>query len=141
MSYIDLPMLLRTSVGFERLAELLHESLLQEYSPTFPPYNIERHGSDIYRITLAVPGYSIDSLEVILEQELLVIKGEMPKQTGPNTFLHKGINQTTFQKIYPLAQDIEVTDASLENGLLHIILIRKKSPQETPTSFHFSKND
>jgi len=138
MTHIDFPMLLRTSVGFDRLAELLHESLLQDHVHSFPPYNIERQGTQFYRITLAVPGFPIDTLEVTLEQEMLVIKGEFPPQAQEKTFIHQGIHQGSFQKVFPLAQGMEVTDATLENGLLHIVLIRKPSPQETSTPIHFS---
>jgi HSP20 family molecular chaperone IbpA len=119
--YFNSPFLL----GFERLEQLL-ERTAKSGVDGYPPYNIEQSDDDKLRITLAVAGFSREELNVTVEDRQLVIRG---KQTEPadRNFLHRGIAARQFQRAFVLAEGIEVTGASLENGLLSIDLERPKS--------------
>lgn len=112
-------------LGFERLEQLL-ERTAKSGVDGYPPYNIEQSGEDRLRITLAVAGFSRDELSVTVEDRQLMIRGKQSDAAGRN-FLHRGIAARQFQRAFVLAEGIEVTGASLENGLLSIDLERPKS--------------
>ena len=101
-----------------------------------PPYNIEQLGSleedgkDSYRITLAVAGFSEADLAITVEQQQLIVKGRQPGDERSREFLHRGIAARPFQRSFVLAEGVEVAGAELENGLLHIDLIRR-APEVT----------
>jgi HSP20 family molecular chaperone IbpA len=119
--YFNSPFLL----GFERLEQLL-ERTAKSGGDGYPPYNIEQSGDDKLRITLAVAGFSREELNVTVEDRQLVIRGKQ-SEAGDRNFLHRGIAARQFQRAFVLAEGIEVTGASLENGLLSIDLERPKS--------------
>jgi HSP20 family molecular chaperone IbpA len=119
--YFNSPFLL----GFERLEQLL-ERTAKSGVDGYPPYNIEQSGDDRLRITLAVAGFCRDELNVTVEDRQLVIRGKQSDSADRN-FLHRGIAARQFQRAFVLAEGIEVTGASLENGLLSIDLERPKS--------------
>ena len=119
--YFNSPFLL----GFERLEQLL-ERTAKSGGDGYPPYNIEQSGDDRLRITLAVAGFTRDELNVTVEDRQLVIRGKQIESADRN-FLHRGIAARQFQRAFVLAEGIEVTGASLENGLLSIDLERPKS--------------
>lgn len=119
--YFNSPFLL----GFERLEQLL-ERTAKNGGDGYPPYNIEQSGDDKLRITLAVAGFSHDELNVTVEDRQLVIRGKQ-SDSGDRNFLHRGIAARQFQRAFVLAEGMEVTGASLENGLLSIDLERPKS--------------
>jgi len=112
-------------LGFERLEQLL-ERTAKSGGDGYPPYNIEETGEDSLRITLAVAGFSRDELNVTVEDRQLVIRGKQG-DAGDRNFLHRGIAARQFQRAFVLAEGIEVTAATLENGLLSIDLERPKS--------------
>lgn len=112
-------------LGFERLEQLL-ERTAKSGGDGYPPYNIEDTGEDSLRITLAVAGFSRDELNVTVEDRQLVIRGKQ-SDAGDRNFLHRGIAARQFQRAFVLAEGIEVTAATLENGLLSIDLERPKS--------------
>lgn len=112
-------------LGFERLEQLL-ERTAKSGVDGYPPYNIEQSGEDSLRITLAVAGFSREELNVTVEDRQLIIRGKQGDASDRN-FLHRGIAARQFQRAFVLAEGIEVTGASLENGLLSIDLERPKS--------------
>lgn len=129
MKPIDFPLLFKTSVGFDRLARLIHDMVVQEHQ-TFPPHNIERFNQTLYRITLAVPGFELSDLCITLDNSVLIIEGILPMayQTGVDrVFLHHGLTLSSFRKIFPLADDMVVQDAYLGDGFLEVILYKKTS--------------
>jgi HSP20 family molecular chaperone IbpA len=107
---------------FERTLDRISKSAVEGY----PPYNIEQRGENGIRIALAVAGFARDELSVQLEDNQLVIRGKQADEPG-RVFLHRGIAARQFQRSFVLADGIEVTGASLDNGLLNIDLVRPLS--------------
>ncbi len=112
-------------LGFDELERLLDRTA-KSSSDGYPPYNIEQIGPDGLRITLAIAGFSEQDLSVTIEDRQLVIRG---KQTDDSTrtYLHRGIAARQFQRSFVLAEGIDTLSASLDNGLLHIDLVRPKA--------------
>jgi len=121
VSFASHPFLL----GFEQLDRLV-ERTLKAGSDGYPPFNIEHHGEDAYRITLAVAGFSEADLSITVEEQHLVIRGKQAGNGTDREFLHRGIAARPFQRNFVLAQHVEVASASLACGLLHIDLIRRE---------------
>ncbi|MDX1570043.1 MAG: Hsp20 family protein [Xanthomonadales bacterium] len=124
MTTFDLSPLFRTSVGFERLANMLNNPSQAE-SGGFPPYNIEVVGEDKYRITMAVAGFSQDDLDITSEQNKLTVTGNKTDRKDEREYLYRGIAERSFERRFQLADHVRVTGAKLENGLLHIELFRE----------------
>jgi HSP20 family molecular chaperone IbpA len=114
-------------LGFEHLEQLL-ERTAKSAGDAYPPYNIEDAGGDRLRIVLAVAGFSRDDLNITVEDNQLVVRGKQ-NESIDRTFLHRGIAARQFQRVFVLAEGIEVTGAELQNGLLAIDLSRPR--QET----------
>ena len=110
-------------LGFEQLDRLV-ERTAKSGNDGYPPYNIEQRGESAYRISLAVAGFAEDDLAITLENNQLVIRGRQVDDCEGRTFLHRGIAARQFQRSFVLADGVEVTGATLENGLLHIDLAR-----------------
>ena len=126
MRSFDLSPLLRATVGFERMMDTLDKSARFDEAPSYPPYNIEKYGDDQYGITMAVAGFSEEELAVTVKDNALTIEAKKEKESGSSaTFLHRGIAERAFQRSFRLADHIKVTGAKLENGLLHIELVRE----------------
>jgi molecular chaperone IbpA len=123
MATFDFAPLYRSSIGYDQLPSLLAHALKRDETG-FPPYNIEKVAEDQYRITLAVAGFSPDDIEIIREHKLLTVRGKV-KENGPKTYLHRGIAGRAFERQFDLAEHVEVTGASLGNGLLEIALERE----------------
>jgi molecular chaperone IbpA len=123
MRTFDFSPLFRSSVGFDRLAQLMDTA--RDDVPSYPPYNIERTGEDQYRITMAVAGFSENDIEITAQENALTVVGKQPKDETPKSLLYRGIAGRPFQRRFELAEYIRVTGASLENGLLHIELVRE----------------
>jgi len=121
VSFTSQPFLL----GFEQLDRLV-ERTMKAGADGYPPFNIEQHGEDAYRITLAVAGFAEADLSITVEEEQLIIRGRHGDDTGERAFLHRGIAARPFQRSFVLAEHVEVAGASLDHGLLHIDLIRRK---------------
>jgi len=121
----DLSPLYRSTVGFDRLAQLLDNAGSFEV-PAYPPYNIERVGNDEYRVTMAVAGFGQDDITVEVKQNTLTVSGKKADKTEAKTeFLHQGIAQRAFERRFQLADFVQVLGAELDNGLLHIALKRE----------------
>lgn len=123
MRTYDFSPLFRSSVGFDRLAQLMDSA--RDDVPSYPPYNIERTGEDQYRITMAVAGFAENDIEITAQDNALSVVGKQPKDEAPKSLLYRGIAGRPFQRRFELAEYIRVTGASLENGLLHIELVRE----------------
>jgi len=114
----------RSSVGFDRLLNLMDESLRFHSENGFPPYNIARTGENAYRISLAVAGFKPNEINVTVQQNTLVITGHA-KETGERDYLYRGISSGDFERRFSLADFVEVKQASFEDGLLQIDLVRE----------------
>jgi molecular chaperone IbpA len=123
MATLDFTPLFRSSVGFDRLPALLSDAIDRDES-AYPPYNIEKCGQDRYRIILALAGFTKDDIEIILEHNRLFIRGKMMDRNA-STFLHRGIATRPFERQFDLADYIEVTAATMGDGLLVIDLKRE----------------
>ena len=129
MRTLDFTPAFRSTVGFDRMARLLdHAMRATEASntPTFPPYNIEKISDDDYRISMAVAGFAESDLDITVENGALVVSGKIEKpEDDSRTYLHRGIATRSFERRFDLADHIRVSGASIENGLLHIALVRE----------------
>lgn len=121
----DLSPLYRSTVGFDRLAQLLDHAGSFEV-PAYPPYNIERVSDDEYRVTMAVAGFGRDDISIEVKQNTLTVSGKKAeKSEAKGEFLHQGIAQRAFERRFQLADYVQVEGAELDNGLLHIALKRE----------------
>lgn len=135
MRSYDFSPLFRSSVGFDRLAQLMDSAQRADDSaPSYPPYNIERTGEDQYRITMAVAGFAENDIEITAQENALTVVGKQPKDEAPKSFLYRGIAGRPFQRRFELAEYIRVAGASLENGLLHVDLVREVPEAVKPRS-------
>ena len=128
MRNYDLSPLYRSTVGFDRLFGMLDSIATHDgASPTYPPYNIERTGENAYRVTMAVAGFGEAELSIETKENTLTVKGEKKEQSESeeSNFLHRGIAARSFERRFQLADHVEVKGASLENGLLHVDLVRE----------------
>jgi molecular chaperone IbpA len=128
MRTFDLAPLYRSTVGFDRLFSMLDQvSGFENAGSSYPPYNIERTGENAYRITLAVAGFAESEISIEARQNTLTIKGEKPAKTDEKKgeVLYQGIAGRAFERVFQLAEHVEVKGASLENGLLHVDLTRE----------------
>ena len=114
----------RSSVGFDRLLDLMDESLRHQPENNFPPYNILRTGENSYRISLAVAGFKPDQISVTVQQNTLVVTGRENQKTD-HDYVHRGIAARDFERRFSLADFVEVKDATFEDGLLQIDLARE----------------
>jgi molecular chaperone IbpA len=123
MRPFDLAPLYRSTVGFDRLFSMLDGS---EAAPGYPPYNIERTGDNQYRVTVAVAGFGEDELSIEAKENTLTIKGSKQTKTEQDgEVLSQGIAARAFERVFQLADYVQVKNASLENGLLHVDLVRE----------------
>jgi len=136
MRTFDLSPLYRSTVGFDRLFSLLDQATGVESAPTYPPYNIERTGDNAYRITVAVAGFAEPELSIEVKEGALTIRGEkQAKENGQNgQVLYQGIAARAFERRFQLADHVEVRGAALENGLLHVDLVREIPEAMKPRS-------
>lgn len=126
MRNLDFSPLYRSAIGFDRIASLLDGMTTSEQNqPAYPPYNIELTGEDRYRISMAVAGFEQSELDIQVEQNRLTVGGNKQTESEPRNFLHRGIAARNFERRFQLADHVKVTAANLENGLLHIDLVRE----------------
>jgi len=119
-------------LGFDHLEQML-ERAAKTSSDGYPPYNIEQTGPTGLRITLAVAGFVMDDLQVTQEDNQLLIRGRQNDDSEGRVFLHRGIAARQFQRAFVLAEGIEVKGAWLDNGLLHIDLVRPQPESRVKT--------
>ena len=119
-------------LGFDHLEQIL-ERASKSSGDGYPPYNIEQTGPSGLRITLAVAGFTMDDLQITQEDNQLVIRGRQSDDTDGRVFLHRGIAARQFQRAFVLAEGIEVKGAWLDNGLLHVDLVRPEPQTRVKT--------
>jgi len=135
MRTFDLAPLFRSTVGFDRFASLLDAATrLDEQTSAYPPYNIEKTGDSTYRITMAVAGFGASDINLTAQANSLLVTGKAQRDETAGQFLHRGIAGRAFERRFELADHIKVTGASLENGLLHIDLVREVPEAMKPRS-------
>ncbi len=141
MRHFDLAPLYRNTVGFDRLFSMLDQMVSVDSAPSYPPYNIERTGENAYRISVAVAGFTDQDLSIEVKENALTIRGEK-KQTEERKadVLYQGIAARTFERRFQLADGVQVTGAALENGLLHIDLVREIPEAKKPKLVPIAKN-
>lgn len=124
MRTYDLTPLYRSSVGFDRVFDLLDNAAGKAESAGYPPYNIERLDENDYRITLAVAGFGEDDIDIELREHTLTVTGSRKDADEGREFLYQGIAGRSFERRFQLAEHVEVAGASLVNGLLNVELKR-----------------
>jgi molecular chaperone IbpA len=134
MRTLDFSPLYRSTVGFDHLSSLLDAVNRSDNSNGYPPYNIELLEKDQYRITMAVAGFDQDELNIQTEKQTLTVKGQKAQEEVERNFLHRGIAARNFERRFQLADHVEVKNARLENGMLHIELAREIPEAEKPKS-------
>ncbi len=125
MTRFDFTPYRRSTVGFDRLFDLLENNARSSGGDNYPPFNIERRGEDEYRITLAVAGFRDKDLDITAQQNLLVVEGRKREEEGAGDMLHVGIANRGFERRFELADFVRVANADLADGLLVIDLVRE----------------
>ena len=123
MNY-DFAPLWRSTVGFDRLFDMLEDDAFRANEPNYPPYNIERTGEDSYEISLAVAGFTSNEITITAEHNVLTVEGRKAEKTERH-YLHQGISARAFRRQFNLADYVKVSEAVFENGLLQIKLARE----------------
>lgn len=124
MTTLDLAPLWRSTVGFDRLFDLLEDSGRWTGGDNYPPYDIERVGEDHYQISLALAGFTPGEVAITAEQNLLTVEGRKAEKDG-HQYLYQNISSRPFRRVFNLAEYVQVKGASLENGMLKIDLVRE----------------
>jgi molecular chaperone IbpA len=135
MDRFDFSPLFRSTIGFDRLARLVDSATrFDGAAPAYPPYNIESTGEDSYRLTMAVAGFSRDEIDITVQENSLVISGKAQKEDDEanGRYLHRGIARRAFERRFSLADHIKVNGASMDNGLLHVDLVREVPEEAKP---------
>ena len=126
MNRFDFTPYRRSTVGFDRLFDMLEGANRANSGDNYPPFNIERLGEDSYRITLAVAGFKPDEIDITAQQNLMVVTGKkVPEAQSQAQYLHLGIAQRGFERRFELADFVRVAGADLQDGLLIIDLVRE----------------
>ena len=126
MRQFDFTPFRRSTIGFDRLFDMLEASARQSASENYPPFNLERVSEDRYRITLAVAGFKADEIDVTAQQNLLVVAGKKKDEGDSHgAYLHLGIATRSFERRFELADFVRVQNAGLVDGLLTIDLVRE----------------
>ena len=125
MNRMDFTPYRRSTVGFDRLFDLMERQARTASGDNYPPFNIERRSEDAYRITLAVAGFRADDLDITAQQNLLTVQGHKRDEKAEGEMLHVGIANRGFERRFELADYVRVEAADLRDGLLIIDLIRE----------------
>ena len=135
MDRFDFSPLFRSTIGFDRLARLVDAATqVDSTAQAYPPYNIEKTGEESYRLTMAVAGFAQGELDIVVHEGTLLVTGKAQKEDGNGRFLHRGIARRAFERRFSLADHIKVVGASLDNGLLHVDLVREVPEAMKPRS-------
>jgi molecular chaperone IbpA len=140
MDRFDFAPLFRSTIGFDRLTRLVEAAARADSAAlSYPPYNIEKTGNDAYRLTMAVAGFSSDELDITVQENTLVVTGKAKKEEEEGRYLHRGIARRAFERRFSLAEHIKVVGASLENGLLHVDLVREVPEAARPRKIEITR--
>lgn len=138
MRNLDFSPLYRHAIGFDRLFNLAENSA-NKPSNGYPPYNIEQKEEHNYRITMAVAGFSEEELTLTQNENMLIVSGEMKPEETKKNYVYQGIAERNFERKFQLADYVKVTNATMENGLLHIDLVREVPEEVKPTKIAINK--
>lgn len=146
MNRLDLTPVFRSAIGFDRMANLVDSMMTGQLDPqsNWPPYNIERHGEDHYRISMAVAGFAEDEIDVTIHDQTLIVSGiqsEPEAHEDDVTYLHRGIAGRNFERRFQLADFIQISGATMRDGLLHIELERVIPEAMKPRKIDISSGD
>ena len=141
MTNFDMTPLYRSTIGFDRLANVFDALGATNNGSAYPPYNVARTGETDYRISMAVAGFGEDELEIIERGGVLRVRGGATSggADGDTQILYRGIAKRNFERSFQLADNVQVSGAHLDNGLLHIELVREVPEAERPRKINISK--
>jgi molecular chaperone IbpA len=131
--------LFRSTIGFDRVFDLLENASRAQSFESWPPYDIVRTSEDSYRITMAVAGFAESELAITHQPNLLIVAGNKPEEEGE--YLHRGIPGTSFERRFELADHVKVAHADLQNGLLAISLVREVPEEMKPRKISIKAGD
>ena len=137
----DFSPLYRSTVGFDRLFDMIDQTARLEQASSWPPYNVEKAGDDHYRITMAVAGFSPDDIEITQKENALLVTGQKHPEQENQQLLYRGIATRNFKQSFNLADYVKVTNASLENGLLTVDLVREVPEEMKPRRIQIAGAD
>jgi molecular chaperone IbpA len=141
MRQFDLAPLYRNTVGFDRVFSMLDQLVNVDAAPSYPPYNIERTGENAYRISIAVAGFTDRDLAIEVKENTLSVRGEKKASDERKAeVLYQGIAARSFERRFQLADGVQVTGAALENGLLHLDLVREIPEAKKPKLIPIATN-
>lgn len=144
MTSYDLTPLLRSTIGFDRLARIMDNAFsnVERQNTSYPPYDIVKTGENDYQITLAVAGFGMDEIDIIVQENSLIVSGQKKesddKVANEHNYLHQGIAARSFERRFQLADTIEIKHAHLDNGLLHIYMFRNIPEKMKPKKIEIS---
>jgi molecular chaperone IbpA len=124
MRTYDFAPLWRTTIGFDRVLDVINNNRHLDGQDNYPPYDILRTGEDTYRVSLAVAGFAPEDIAITAQQNMLLVAGRKSENTE-HQYLYQGISARNFERQFSLEDHVEVDGASFENGLLQIDLVRK----------------
>lgn len=136
----DISPLWRSTIGFDRLFDILDEVTKTDDSGSFPPYNIEQTGDDAYCLTMALAGWSPAEINMTAQPNVLVVAGEKTQQDN-NRYLYQGIPGGSFERRFELADHVQVRDARMAEGMLIINLVREVPEALKPRRIEIANND
>ena len=132
MRHFDFAPLYRSTIGFDRLAQLFDNVAGIDADGGYPPYNIERVAENEYRITMAVAGFAENEINIEVKDTSLLVKGEKKPEDGERQYLHRGIAARSFERRFQLADYVEVKGAAMKDGLLSVDLQRNLPERMKP---------
>jgi molecular chaperone IbpA len=143
MNALDFSPLFRSTVGFDRLSQMLESSLVSDPGVSYPPYNIVKLDDDHYRITMAVAGFAEKDIDITAKENQLIVQGKAlgREEDKDATYLHRGIAERAFERRFQLADHIRVTNAGLDNGLLTVELVREIPEAMKPRKIDIKKGN
>jgi molecular chaperone IbpA len=128
----------RSFIGFDQLACMADKAARQDKQTAYPPYNVESPAQDKYAITMAVAGFTEDELEIESQQNNLVVRGTKAKVEEQKKYLYQGIAERNFERKFQLGDYVKVVDATIENGMLHIDLVKEIPEAMQPRKIEIS---
>jgi molecular chaperone IbpA len=135
MRNIDFTPYRQSTVGFDRLFDLLENGFPNQLTDNYPPFDLVQEGEDRYRITLAVAGFQPGEIDVTQQQNLLIVSGRKSDDKGPH-YIHRGIAVRPFERRFGLADHVQVKSAQLKDGILSIELEREIPEEMRPRKIH-----
>ena len=138
---LDLSHLFHATIDLENFNRLLKSSLSKSTNSNYPHYNILKLDENNYRISLALAGFSKNNVEILLEENILVIRSILSPNLDKNQYLYKGIANRAFQKKFQLAENVKVDNAFFENGLLNIDLLKFKPARKKVMRINIQSNN